>query len=432
MHRLGDIWKWLRDFLKMREWIRQINNPSDQQNNAIINASSEGHLEVVERLLEDERVDPSDQQNKAIINASFRGHLEVVERLLKDKRVDPSDQRNKAIINASWGHLEVVERLLEDERVDPSDRRNEAINEALLVGNRKMVERLLKHKKLMLSNQENQEIVEDASARGRIDIIELFVRERDISMSIIPHTAFSQSKFLSQRSLGNNCYIPHLDVHVHILQYLKNDFKTVRLVCRYWNWIVTKELDLGNNRLTETKELINQTQSYNYDRTWSFLSQFRNHPEIILRAFRFYDKHARMNEFQLKSRCMFILHAMEYHNLDPSFDNNQMIRYASLQCDHFLLPFLLRHSRVNPCSLRNEAIQNATSKRDNHEVIEILCKDGRIDPNCGLQNAIELGDSTSLNILLSNGADEDEAMIICGQEEVGLRKISDNLFEICS
>jgi ankyrin repeat protein len=42
------------------------------------------HLEIVELLLKDKRVDPSDNNNYLIRWASINGHLEIVELLLKD------------------------------------------------------------------------------------------------------------------------------------------------------------------------------------------------------------------------------------------------------------------------------------------------------------------------------------------------------------
>src|SRR5690606_17610592 len=65
-------------------------------------ASVHGHLEVVQELLKDKRVDPSARDNYAIQYASSNGHLEVVKELLKDKRVDPSAENNEAIQYVSW------------------------------------------------------------------------------------------------------------------------------------------------------------------------------------------------------------------------------------------------------------------------------------------------------------------------------------------
>ena len=49
-----------------------------------------GHLSIVERLLQDTRVDPSGNGNADIRNACENRHIEIVERLLQDHRVDPS------------------------------------------------------------------------------------------------------------------------------------------------------------------------------------------------------------------------------------------------------------------------------------------------------------------------------------------------------
>ena len=90
-------------------------DPSARYNDAIRQASKNGHIEVVNRLLQDPRVDPSARDNYAIRFASINGHIEVVNRLLQDNRVDPSDRDNWAIRHASYsGHIEVVNRLLQD------------------------------------------------------------------------------------------------------------------------------------------------------------------------------------------------------------------------------------------------------------------------------------------------------------------------------
>ena len=62
-------------------------DPSANDNAAIQSASAHGHLAVVARLLQDERVGPSDWNNEAIRAASENGHLAVVARLLQDPRV---------------------------------------------------------------------------------------------------------------------------------------------------------------------------------------------------------------------------------------------------------------------------------------------------------------------------------------------------------
>ena len=56
-------------------------------NNAAIRvAAQNGHIDVVDRLLQDGRVDPSASNNYAIRIASLNCHIAVVDRLLQDDR----------------------------------------------------------------------------------------------------------------------------------------------------------------------------------------------------------------------------------------------------------------------------------------------------------------------------------------------------------
>jgi hypothetical protein len=61
-------------------------------------ASRRGYAKIGESLLQDSRVDPSYRMNEAICDASSYGHYEVVRLLL---RVDPSDYYNAPIRKAS-------------------------------------------------------------------------------------------------------------------------------------------------------------------------------------------------------------------------------------------------------------------------------------------------------------------------------------------
>lgn len=79
-----------------------------------------GELEVIKLLLSDPRVDPSACENEAIRNATKNGHLEVVKLLLSDPRVDPSACKNIAFQNASIsGNKDLILALLSHPKVDP-------------------------------------------------------------------------------------------------------------------------------------------------------------------------------------------------------------------------------------------------------------------------------------------------------------------------
>lgn len=113
-------------------------------NRAVQQASMDGHIAIVERLLQDPRIDPSADNNRALWNACIEGHTTVVDRLLQDSRVDPSFGRNRAIrLSSECGHISVVNRLLQDHRVDPVADGNMPLFLAGFNGHTAVVDRLL-------------------------------------------------------------------------------------------------------------------------------------------------------------------------------------------------------------------------------------------------------------------------------------------------
>ena len=77
-------------------------------------------LELVEHALRN-HIDPSADDDYAIRMASANGHDEIVELLLKDNRTDPKAYDDYAIRMASFhGHDKIVELLLKDGRADSS------------------------------------------------------------------------------------------------------------------------------------------------------------------------------------------------------------------------------------------------------------------------------------------------------------------------
>jgi hypothetical protein len=150
-------------------------DPSVDYNWAIRRASNNGHLAIVNRLLQeplDPRVDPSAWHNHAFRMASYNGHLAIVNRLLQDVRVNPSDVGNEAIRDASEnGHLAVVDRLLQDPRVNPSANNNSAFIQASANGHLAVVDRLLQDTRVNPSADLNSAIIR-ASANGHLCVVD--------------------------------------------------------------------------------------------------------------------------------------------------------------------------------------------------------------------------------------------------------------------
>lgn len=163
-------------------------DPSADDNYAIAVASQAGHIAVVNRLLDDARVDPSADNNFAIRAASLNGHTPVVARLLADPRVDPSADNNFAIrFAAQNGHAPVVDRLLSEPRVEPRVNRNNIIKVASQNGHAAVVERLLSDERIDPSVDGNIAI-KIASQYGHAPVVELLLSDPRVDPSVDDNT----------------------------------------------------------------------------------------------------------------------------------------------------------------------------------------------------------------------------------------------------
>jgi ankyrin repeat protein len=116
-------------------------DPSDCDNNALLEACKEGHYKVVRRLLRDMRVDPAAEHNKSLLTAILYNRTQVVELLLRDDRIDPSAPDNAPLIVAcEMGYSEIVSMLLLNLHVDPSANSNAALIWASGKGHASVVE----------------------------------------------------------------------------------------------------------------------------------------------------------------------------------------------------------------------------------------------------------------------------------------------------
>jgi ankyrin repeat protein len=147
-----------------------------------------GHVAIVDRLLQDKRFDPRFNGHGAIQEGAAAGRLAVVKRLLEDERVDPSAEDNEAVRRAARsGHLAVVKRLLEDVRVDPSAGNNEAIKAAAAQGHLAVVELLARDVRVDLSVCGGRAI-ECAALGGHPDVVNYLLDNKDIDPSFRDNT----------------------------------------------------------------------------------------------------------------------------------------------------------------------------------------------------------------------------------------------------
>jgi hypothetical protein len=137
----------------------------------------------VELLLNDPRIDPTTYEQSALLDAATNGHVDIVRHLLKDPRVDPTIDNNQVLISASeQGHADIVSLLLTIPSVNPNARDDRAFHLAVENAHTRVVERLLprvdmnsKYHSLMYSIQR---ITFNTTHR---DIIGLFLSDHRVS-----------------------------------------------------------------------------------------------------------------------------------------------------------------------------------------------------------------------------------------------------------
>jgi hypothetical protein len=95
--------------------------PFSDVNSAFSNACEKGHIAIVERLLQDDRVCMciTAENNYALRCASVIGHIAVVDRLLQESMtcMPVCDIKEAIRLSSKRGHADIVYLLLQDERI---------------------------------------------------------------------------------------------------------------------------------------------------------------------------------------------------------------------------------------------------------------------------------------------------------------------------
>eukprot|EP00455_Lapot_gusevi_P043923 TRINITY_DN5420_c0_g3_i4.p1 TRINITY_DN5420_c0_g3~~TRINITY_DN5420_c0_g3_i4.p1 ORF type:complete len:284 (-),score=25.18 TRINITY_DN5420_c0_g3_i4:204-1055(-) len=139
-------------------------------------AAANGHLTVVDRLLQFPGVDATADNNLALRVAAKLGHVAVVDRLLQIPEVDATANNNQALLAAaSFGHVAVVDRLLQVPTVDAASLDNQAISLAIYQGHAKVVARLLQVPTVAATFPGIQ-LLFLAIAHGHVAVVELLSR----------------------------------------------------------------------------------------------------------------------------------------------------------------------------------------------------------------------------------------------------------------
>jgi len=143
----------------------EINAVDEFDQTPLSHAAWEGHIEIVDFLLEQENIQadhPNKKGRTPLARAATAGHRAIVEHLLgkKSVKVDPKDIEGRTPLSlASWeGHEEVVKLLLAQEGVDPNS-----------------------------ENGSGQTPLSRATEQGRIEVVKLLLESPRIDLDAINH-----------------------------------------------------------------------------------------------------------------------------------------------------------------------------------------------------------------------------------------------------
>jgi ankyrin repeat protein len=139
-----------------------------EAHNPINIAAQSNHVHIVERLLQDSRLDPSKNNDFTLQWACLNGHTHIFDKLMQDKRVDLCKQGGRALLHACFqGHLEIVKKLLKKKKFFlPID----AIRFAARNGYVEVIKELLKYDYILHG-------FEEAVKMGHLEVVELFLQE---------------------------------------------------------------------------------------------------------------------------------------------------------------------------------------------------------------------------------------------------------------
>lgn len=144
-------------------------------------ACERGHLEVINVLLRDTRVVPV---SSTFGRVCVLGYTQIIRRLLLDNRIDPSFNDSFSIKAACEnGHDEIVQLLLEDDRMDERSKRadpaaikNSPIELAAMGGHIKCVQLLLQDPRIR-SGEKYNNAVHVSVEKGYLELVRLFLND---------------------------------------------------------------------------------------------------------------------------------------------------------------------------------------------------------------------------------------------------------------
>jgi hypothetical protein len=359
---------------------------SFSDDNQFFNAVQSGDFKQVDYFLVNTSIDPSILDNKAIQVATENGNFLIIDRLLEDQRVDPN-QGLRSLAKADDNidpnvRMAILDRLLEDPRTDPSLGDNYAIIFASRCGIIKLVDRLLQDHRVDPSAQNNRAIIDacgfddfNSYGKNRITVILRLLKDQRVDPRQLHRAMFDDISRECEFGDVENINIDQLRVIKYLSSDSRADPSMIMLFTLYRTDLTSNEkLSVISNLFkiyTDIDPSILSNKAINY-------ASFMGYIDIV----------------------NFLL---EDHRVNPSVSHSfgSSIVRASERGNLSVVTRLLQDPRVDPSVNDNWAIQAAVEK-GHIEIIDYLLKDHRVDPNAAIESIYYMYEQNTqkrLNIL---------------------------------
>jgi len=357
----------------------------------IRNAAFNGYVDVVRMLLEwtgpnGERVDPTADSNSPLESAAQEGHVDVVQLLLNDSRVEPNTNDNYALKSAARnGHVDVVQLLLNDSRVDPTAEKNFAIRIAAVRGHLAIVRFLLDWRgangEFVDPTVDNDNAIVSAAKEGQVDVVRVLIQWRGPNDEKIYMTRQRLRKAFTL-AIRND----HPDVAVVLVEWNGEKTFPVVFLDDILNIVARKGFD-------DVLQAFLQQENYKRE-LWPmvyYAAVKYNRLEVLRPTLENLDSltkngmiemlrgAAETGQEQLVRDLLvpnLIAKLDDIEQLYPSFSgaaasgNPRIVRM-------FLSVILSNGQRIDPSNDQNEALDNAT-ERGHYEVVQLLLRQPRV------------------------------------------------------
>lgn len=166
-------------------------NVLDRDSKALLLASSDANLQIVDKLLKDNLLSEY-SINRALIEAVYRNHLHIVAKLLEHPKADATVNNNEILrVASSTGNTELLELIcgwkvtkqkgnesIVLKSVDPTANENEALRFATSCGHINFVKMLLE--KTVVTDEAKDDALIIATTHKKTDIFKLLFENRRI------------------------------------------------------------------------------------------------------------------------------------------------------------------------------------------------------------------------------------------------------------